>query len=74
MEKIKDIIIENKTKILFTAILIIAIFVRIYKVQEIPHGLNVDEAGMAYDAYCLANYGTTTLDYVKPSNPINQPR
>ncbi len=58
MEKIKDIIIENKTKILFTAILIIAIFVRIYKVQEIPHGLNVDEAGMAYDAYCLANYGT----------------
>ena len=58
MENVKKIIIENKTKIFFTIILVIAIFIRIYRVQQIPHGLNVDEAGMAYDAYCLANYGT----------------
>ena len=58
MENVKKIIVNNKIKILFTIILLIAIFIRIYRVQEIPHGLNVDEAGMAYDAYCLANYGT----------------
>ena len=58
MENVKKIIVNNKIKILFTIILLIAIFIRIYRVQEIPRGLNVDEAGMAYDAYCLANYGT----------------
>lgn len=58
MKNIKKIIIDNKTKILFIIILVIAIFIRTYRVQEIPHGLNVDEAGMAYDAYCLANYKT----------------
>lgn len=58
MEKIKQFCIINKTKILFTLILMIAIFTRVYKLNEIPYGVNVDEAGMAYDAYCLANYGT----------------
>jgi hypothetical protein len=28
-----------------------------YKIGEIPYGLNVDEAGMGYDSWCLANWG-----------------
>ena len=58
MEKVKKFIAVNNTKIIFGVILLVAIFIRIYKLEEIPHGIHVDEAGMAYDAYCLANYGT----------------
>ena len=58
MKEIKEFINKNKIKIIFAVILITAIFIRIYKLDEAPHGINVDEAGMAYDAFCLANYGT----------------
>ena len=61
MKKAKEWLIyveKNKGKIAFITILIIAIFTRIYKVTSIPYGIHVDEAGMAYDAYSLANYGT----------------
>lgn len=33
------------------------LFLHLYKLSEIPYGLNVDEVGSAYDAYCIANYG-----------------
>lgn len=49
---------KYKTKILFLVILLIAIFTRLYRITDVPHGINVDEAGIAYDAYCLANNGT----------------
>ncbi|MBO5292650.1 MAG: glycosyltransferase family 39 protein [Lachnospiraceae bacterium] len=34
------------------------IFLRLYRLTEIPNGMHVDEAGMAYDAWCLGNFGT----------------
>lgn len=34
----------------------IALFMHFYKLADVPLGLHIDEAGMAYDAYCLANY------------------
>lgn len=37
-------------------IMLIAIYLRTYKIEQIPRGVNVDEAGMAYDAFCLANF------------------
>lgn len=37
-------------------IMLLAIFLRLYKIEQIPNGVNVDEAGMAYDAFCLANF------------------
>ena len=58
MKNLKTFINENKIKIAFIIILITAIFTRLYKLNDVPYGINVDEAGMAYDAYCLANYGT----------------
>ena len=58
MKNIKTFVEKNCTKIIFLIIIIIAILVRIYKLDQVPHGVNVDEAGMAYDAYCLSNYGT----------------
>lgn len=32
-------------------------FMHLYRLTEVPYGLNVDEAGAAYDAFCIANYG-----------------
>lgn len=57
MEKIKEKILEKKEIIIFAIILIIAIFSRGYRLNSLPVGIHVDEAGMAYDAYCLATNG-----------------
>ena len=45
----------KKIWIVFVIILFITV---IYKFGEIPTYIGVDEAGMAYDAYCLSEYGT----------------
>lgn len=61
MKKAHEIVMrieKHKTKILFVLILLVAVFTRLYRITEVPHGINVDEAGIAYDAYCLANNGT----------------
>lgn len=58
MEKVKEKILEKKEIIIFAIILIIAIFSRGYRLNNLPVGIHVDEAGMAYDAYCLATNGT----------------
>lgn len=31
--------------------------IHLYALDELPRGLHPDESGMAYDAWCLANYG-----------------
>ncbi len=43
--------------VIFVLIISIACFVRIYKIEEIPAGIHVDEAGMAYDAFCISIFG-----------------
>ena len=59
MKKIKEKIKSNYKEILiFLLILMIAIFSRGYKLDSLPSGIHVDEAGMAYDAFCLATNGT----------------
>lgn len=52
MNKINDVI-EN---IIFCIILLLAIALNVYKLGIIPKGIHVDEAGMTYDAWCIANY------------------
>lgn len=47
----------DKKTIYFATVYIIAILSRLIFLKSSPAGLHVDEAGMAYDAYCLANYG-----------------
>ncbi|WP_408069686.1 glycosyltransferase family 39 protein [Butyrivibrio sp. JL13D10] len=47
----------DKRTIYFGIIYCIAIVSRLIFLKSSPAGLHVDEAGMAYDAYCLANYG-----------------
>lgn len=43
---------------LFLGIIVATIiFLHLYKLADIPYGLNVDEVGSAYDAYCIETYG-----------------
>ena len=42
--------------IVIVLIFIMAFGLRIYRLGEIPHGINIDEAGMAYDAFCLLHF------------------
>jgi hypothetical protein len=49
----------EKKRLWFWILIIAAMcFVHIYRIGEIPYGINVDEMGMGYDAWCLANFGT----------------
>ena len=41
---------------LFGGLMALFLFTRLYRLGEVPRGIHVDEAGMAYDALCLANY------------------
>ncbi len=49
---------NRKVVVVLAAIGAVFLFTRLFLLTSVPRGLNVDEAGMAYDAFCLANYGT----------------
>ena len=59
--KIGDFI-EQKYKVFFVLILLLAIAVNTYKFGEVPSGIDCDEAGMTYDAYSIANYGVDRFE------------
>lgn len=44
--------------IAWMCVILIMILMHCYKIGSIPYGINVDEMGMGYDAWCLANFGT----------------
>lgn len=51
----------NKTKkyyVGWTVIVITMIFMHLFRLGDIPYGINVDEMGMGYDAWCLSHFGT----------------
>lgn len=55
-KEIDNFIDKHYKKILIVFLLLIFI-TRIYKFGETPNFIGVDEAGAAYDAYCLSQYG-----------------
>lgn len=52
-------------------IVILGALLRIWKLADYPAGINCDEIGMAYDAYCLANYGVDRFLNPYPMYLIN---
>lgn len=56
---------------IFVIMIILAIFTRIYKIDVLLNGLHADEAGMGYDAYCIANYGVDRFLNKLPVYMIN---
>lgn len=51
--------------IIVTAVL--ALVLRLIMIGDIPRGWNVDEAGIAYDAWCIANMVWTGSDILTRS-------
>ena len=58
-------------KILLLFLFLVFACLLLYKVEEIPVAYNVDEAGMAYDALSLLNYGVDRYLYHNPVYFIN---
>lgn len=50
-------LINTNFKILIFILFSITVVTSIFKLGEVPYGLHVDEAGMAYDAFCISKYG-----------------
>lgn len=55
MKNIEQKLIEHRRSI-YCLMFGIALLMHFFKLSEVPYGLHVDEAGITYDAYCLANY------------------
>lgn len=57
IENKKDNFINKNYKWILTILILVMAITRLYKFGQIPENIGLDEAGAAYDAYCLANYG-----------------
>lgn len=53
----KEFIKQKYLMIGYIGIFLLFAFLHLYRLDAVPYGLHIDEAGMGYDAYCLANYG-----------------
>lgn len=53
--------------LLVIVLLLCAMFLRVYRLGEIPRGLHVDEAGVAYDAWSISQFG---IDRYLKSYPV----
>ena len=49
--------IDVNYKFIIVVLFLLTLFTSIYKLDKLPYGMHVDEAGMSYDAISLANYG-----------------
>ena len=45
-------------RVVIAALFALILFLHIYRLDELPRGLEVDELGMAYDSWCIGNFGT----------------
>jgi len=63
-EQTFSVFVEKNFYKLTVLLFLITAFTSVFRLGEIPYGLNVDEAGMAYDAISLVNYGVDR--YLKP--------
>ena len=70
IEEKKSFVGNRANWIIFSIILVISAFLRLYKLGEVPLGFQQDEASIGYDAYTLANYGIDRNGYAWPVYPI----
>ena len=54
-----------------TGIILLAFFLRIYKLTELPYGIHIDEAGLGVNAYSIANFGVDRYLNSYPVYPKN---
>ena len=63
-EKSLSLYIEKHFYKFVAFLFFVTVLTSTFKLGDVPYGLNVDEAGMAYDAISLVNYGVDR--YLKP--------
>lgn len=63
--------LDEHSIIIYISLIIVASILYLFKLSSIPAGLNVDEAGIVYDAMSLAKYGVDRYLYHFPVYFIN---
>lgn len=65
----KNNFLSSKTFYYISAglLLLFCLFTRLWRLDTLPSGLHLDEAGMAYDAWCLSHFG---VDRYQTSWPL----
>ena len=70
-EKLTALLSNRKFEIAAVCvILLIGALLRLIALDELPAGMNQDEASMGYDAWSLANYGIDRNGYTFPVYPV----
>lgn len=60
-----------KQYIIWGILIFLFLLMHVYRIGQIPYGINVDEMGMGYDAWCLAHFGTDRYQNSFPVYLIN---
>lgn len=58
MNQIKSFLCKYYYPVCLALIGLLALFLRLYRLNELPYGLHVDEVGLGYNSWCLAHFGT----------------
>ena len=69
-KKDRQYLSDRLAAFIFILIMLVASFLRLYKLGDIPFGLQQDEASIGYDAYTLATFGIDRNGYHWPVYPI----
>lgn len=62
---------KNTPLLIFILLITVGCFLRLIAFPNYPAGMHIDEAGMAYDAFCLSEYGTDRFLNVYPVYLVN---
>ena len=71
MKDLKSLVKKYWYSAAILLLFLIAVFLRVYRLENLPDVLHIDEAGLGYNAWCLAHYGTDRYLNVRPFYPQN---
>ena len=66
MKDLKSLVKKYWYSAAILLLFLIAVFLRVYRLESLPDVLHIDEAGLGYNAWCLAHYGTDRYLNVRP--------
>ena len=70
MKDLKSLVKKYWYSAAILLLFLIAVFLRVYRLESLPDVLHIDEAGLGYNAWCLAHYGTDRYLNVRPFYPM----
>ena len=56
MKDLKSLVKKYWYSAAILLLFLIAVFLRVYRLESLPDVLHIDEAGLGYNAWCLAHY------------------